>query len=168
MFYSVLEMNGEPNESLDIMRDNLLGLRTPQGVVFLNTCDDCFKIFPAPDNSALPVVVPFISSIGNVEQKARELLIGGVWCKGAYHSGYEPSGEEWKRVKTSLYYAHRLAKRDLTFLDRLFEAYERINEGSSLEQALSSLISPDLVISQERGKQTRNKIYSKKQLMEGG
>lgn len=52
MFYSVLEMNREPEESLSIMRDNLVSLRIQQGVVFLNTCDDCFKIFPGQEDGA--------------------------------------------------------------------------------------------------------------------
>ncbi len=166
MFYSVLEMNGEPKKSLDIMRKNLLSLRTPQGVAFLNTCDDCFKIFPVQTSEALPVVVPFISSVTNIEQKVREILIGGKYCNGVYSFDYEPVQEEQKRVEMSLYNAHRLATRDLTFLDRLFEVYERINEGSNLEQGLSCLINPHLIIDQERKRQTREKIYSIKQNIE--
>ncbi len=166
MFYSVLEMNGEPEESLDIMRNNLLSLRTPQGVVFLNTCDDCFKIFPAQSDDALPVVIPFISSISNIEQKIKELLVGGKYCKGVYDASYEPSAEERKKVEMSLYLAHRLARRDLTFLDRLFEAYERVNENANLEHTLLCLTGPNLIVGQERRKQARARIYAIKQGIE--
>lgn len=168
MFYSVLEMNGEPQESLDMMKDNHLRLRTSEGVVFLNTCDDCFKIFPAQSDDALPVVVPFISSASNMKQKVREVLTGGMYCKGVYNPHYEPSPDERRRVESSLYLAHRLARRDLTFLDRLFETYERVKEGADLEHALSCLTDPNLMLGQERRKLARARIYAIKQGIEGG
>jgi hypothetical protein len=166
MFYSVLEMNGEPEESLRIMRDTLLALRTQQGVVFLNTCDDCFKIFPAQGDNALPVVVPFISSMTNIEQKVAEVLMGGKYCNGIYGSDYEPSTEERKRVETALYLAHRLARKDLTFLDRLFETYQGINEGANLDDSLSCLTNPNMRIGQARRKYARDRIYATKQSIE--
>jgi hypothetical protein len=166
MFYSVLEMNGEPEESLSIMRDNLLSLRTQQGVVFLNTCDDCFKIFPAQDCDAMPVVVSFVSSMSNIEQKVAEVLMGGKYCNGVHGSDYEPSTEERKRVETALYLAHRLARKDLTFLDRLFETYERINEGANLNDSLLCLTNPDLMIGKARRNYQRNRIYAIKQGIE--
>ncbi|MBI4232022.1 hypothetical protein HY605_02215, partial [Candidatus Peregrinibacteria bacterium] len=173
MFYSVFQMNGEPEESLDRMRENLLSLRNPSGVVFLNTCDDCFKIFPAPNSEPLPVVVPFICSIANIEQKVNELLSGGNYCGGVYGFGSERSKneltqEEKKAVEKALYRAHRLARSDVTFLDRLFEAYEMINRGSTLDKALESLTDPNLVINHKRRAQTREKMYAVKQGIELG
>ena len=94
MFYSVYEMNGEPEESLDIMRGNLLDIRNPEGVLFLNTCDDCFKIFPSPERESLPEVIPFISSLDNIGNKIDEILTGGAYCKGLYNQSYKPSKEE--------------------------------------------------------------------------
>ncbi|MBU1201757.1 MAG: hypothetical protein KJ583_07775 [Nanoarchaeota archaeon] len=166
MFYSVLEMNGEPEESLRIMRENLLSLKSSQGVVFLNACDDCFKIFPAKSDDALPVVVPFISSMSNIEQKIGEILTGGKYCKGVYDVAYNPPTEERKRVEAVLYLAHRLSRKDLTFLDRLFETYERINEGANLEDSLSCLTNPDLMVGQERRKYVRDRVYAIKQGIE--
>ena len=160
MFYSLFEMNIEPRESLDIILQNQLALRSPGGVLFLNTCDDCFKIFPFPQATALPQVIPFISSLENIRQKINEILIGGKYCNGVYDLPYSPAPEEREEVEKAIYIAHRLATRDVTFLDRLFETYERIDEGANLQAALSCLTDLNLSIAPERRAGVRMRVYS--------
>lgn len=160
MFYSVFEMNGEPKESLDIMLNNLLSLRTSQGILFLNTCDDCFRIYPSPKANELDMIVPFISSLDNIKQKIRDILTGYKYCKGVFAQSGAPTQDDEKRVEEAMYKAHRLATRNLTFLDRLFETYERISEGANLDEALGCLTGPNLSISPARKEATRKRIYS--------
>jgi len=163
MFYSVFEMTGEPKESLDVMLNNILSLRSSQGILFLNTCDDCFRIYPSPTTHELGAVVPFISSLGNIQQKVRDILTGYKYCRGVFAQSGAPKPNDEKRVEEAIYKAHRLATRDLTFLDRLFETYERINEGANLDEALACLVDPNLSTSPARKELTRGRIYSIRQ-----
>lgn len=160
MFYAVFEMNGEPPESLAISLYNMLAMRSPDGILFLNTCDGCFKIFPAPDTEPHQNVIPFISTLDGVERKIANLLTGNVYCRGVYRNGHKPDAQDYTKIEKAVYRAHRLATSGITLLDRLFEAYERINEGSDLDHAISVLTDPAVSIPPARRAAVRDKIYS--------
>lgn len=162
MFYSVHEMNGVSDRILEQMLQNMLAVTKPGGVLFLSTCDDCFKVFPAPATTPVREVLPFICSIDNVESKALELLVGGKYCKGCYSDSDSVTEESRHAVECSLYRAHRLAVRDATFLDRLFEAYRMIDRGSSLEDALALLVSAAFSLDPAKRAATRERIYARK------
>ncbi|HUW30538.1 MAG TPA: class I SAM-dependent methyltransferase [Planctomycetota bacterium] len=161
MFYSVLEMNNEPPESLRVMLENLLAMRTAEGALFLNTCDDCVRVFPSPGDRALDAVIPFVPSSESIGSKIDDILTGGVYCTGMHDSTDPPGPEEREEIRKHLYRAHRLATRELTFLDRLYEVYERVNEARR-HDALAPLSDPAMQLDPERKASTRKRIYALK------
>jgi len=167
MLYGVYEIQGYPQEVLACMLQNLLDSLADDGVLFLNTCDDCFKIFQPGQMTPLFPVIPFIVGPRNIPEKVRSLIDGNI-----YTQGLQPkSGCHWTPEKTqmvayelqrAMYQAHRLATSEMTFLERLFEAYRSVDEGASCDEICAILSSPTLQISDKQRLANRQRVISAK------
>lgn len=149
MFYSVAQISGASQQTLAHMRKAQHDSLHPGGILFLNTCDDCYHIYPAACDTPLNTTIPFISTLQNITQKTSDLIDGSSYCAQIDLEGV-PIEKAKQRIYQAIFRAYRLGDSRLSFLDRIFDIYRLSLTGMTLSRTISHLEDPDLCIIESR------------------
>ncbi len=171
LFYSVLELAGAPAPLLARARANLRSTLSEEGVLLLHTAADHVELYRRGGTERLPFVIPFTPHPQEIQSKARSLLRGGPYTVGLL-SNWPLDAPEAACVEERLVTAVRRAYQHSSLCagatDRVFRAFEQIDEGAKFDEVLTTLESPEIRFSFAHRENLRARIRAQRRTRSSG